>query len=180
MSAAKLGPTKRPSVGRAGARPPLERLVGRTASGASGAANSERCGNEHSGHKCRRRLGHTGWHQDATKAWFDAPRSGVSSRRSGNNRSKALNSPLAGGTRGRASERSLLSAALIAEVPHNWLDPILTGPTAALPHGYTYTPRHVENLLNAIRARMQKVAAEWAASDPANGAALSRDEGGRR
>lgn len=40
-------------------------------------------------------------------------------------------------------------------VPSNWLDPLLTGPTAVLPGGYRYCPQDIERLLNAIRARIE-------------------------
>ena len=53
---------------------------------------------------------------------------------------------------------------LIACVPTNWCDPLLTGPSAALPHyDQKITPRHIEALLLGIIDRMQAVPAERAA-----------------
>lgn len=59
------------------------------------------------------------------------------------------------------------SEPLLAAIPSNWCDPLLTGPNAVLPKGYSYTPADVERLLNAIRERLQKaIAANKSASGP--------------
>jgi len=51
-----------------------------------------------------------------------------------------------------------LAADLINCIPTNWCDPLLTGDTKVLPDGYKYTPQDIENLLIAIRKRMEKMA----------------------
>jgi len=48
---------------------------------------------------------------------------------------------------------------LIADVPSNWLDPLLTGDKAVIDHRKPmFTCGDIERLLNAIRARMTKTA----------------------
>lgn len=44
--------------------------------------------------------------------------------------------------------------AILAAMPTNWCDDLLTGDKAALPSGYVYSPRDVEKLLLAIRERI--------------------------
>ena len=39
-------------------------------------------------------------------------------------------------------------------IPSNWGDPILTGEDAVLPRGFEFTPQDIENLLEAIKARI--------------------------
>lgn len=45
-------------------------------------------------------------------------------------------------------------SAVLAAMPTNWTDGLLTGPAAALPPGYAYSPRDIERLLLAIRERV--------------------------
>ena len=41
-------------------------------------------------------------------------------------------------------------------IPTNWLDPLLTGPGAALPTMGTIGPQHVEALLRGIKKRIEE------------------------
>lgn len=43
-------------------------------------------------------------------------------------------------------------------IPTTWLDPLLTGSNKILPDGYSYSPKDIERLLQAIRQRMEKAA----------------------
>lgn len=40
-------------------------------------------------------------------------------------------------------------------IPTNWVDSLLTGPNKALPDGFSYTPKDIERLLLAVRARIE-------------------------
>ena len=44
----------------------------------------------------------------------------------------------------------------IEGIPRNWLDPLLTGDNAII-EGYSYTPTDIENLLIAIKQRLQQL-----------------------
>ena len=44
----------------------------------------------------------------------------------------------------------------IKGIPRNWLDPLLTGDNAII-EGYSYTPTDIENLLIAIKQRLQQL-----------------------
>lgn len=50
-----------------------------------------------------------------------------------------------------------MRSACVEAIPTNWLDPLLTGPTAVLPKDYRYYPREVENLLHALRKRLSEI-----------------------
>ncbi len=52
----------------------------------------------------------------------------------------------------------ILAADLIHCVPINWLDPLLTGKDKVLPDGREYESPDIENLLLAIRKRMEQKA----------------------
>jgi len=41
-------------------------------------------------------------------------------------------------------------------VPTNWLHPLLTGPKAVVPSGYSFNPRDVEELLRRIKAAIRE------------------------
>lgn len=46
--------------------------------------------------------------------------------------------------------------AALDAIPTNWCDPLLTGPTAALPEGYRFAPSDIEKLLRGIRQRIER------------------------
>ena len=50
------------------------------------------------------------------------------------------------------------------DIPHTWLDPLLSGPNAVI-NGYEFTCRDIERLLNAIRERVLSRAASLAAQE---------------
>lgn len=58
----------------------------------------------------------------------------------------------------KTQTKEALAADLINCIPTNWCDPLLTGDSKVLPDGYNYTPQDIENLLIAIRKRMEKTA----------------------
>lgn len=79
---------------------------------------------------------------------------------------------------GCASLEYLIAAAVTAaaaaaleraakEVPTSWLDPLLSGPDAAIPAGVPWTNRHIEALLRGIQDRIRALAA--APPEPAGG-----------
>lgn len=55
--------------------------------------------------------------------------------------------------------------AVLAAVPDNWLDSILTGPNKVLGDGPVYTCRDIERVLLAVRGRLRLVLTKqhWAA-----------------
>lgn len=62
---------------------------------------------------------------------------------------------------GIVMKRKTEREALIACVPTNWCDPLLTGPDSALPTtGQEITNRHIEALLLAIIKRMKAAPAK--------------------
>lgn len=56
---------------------------------------------------------------------------------------------------GRATGWSDAIRAATKAVPDTWLDPLLTGPNAILPHTDSFTPKDVETLLHAVRKRVR-------------------------
>jgi hypothetical protein len=55
-------------------------------------------------------------------------------------------------------------------IPDTWLDPLLTGPENVLPRTDTFTPKDVERLLHAVRARVRglmKLTEDSPKKDPA-------------
>lgn len=43
---------------------------------------------------------------------------------------------------------------VLAAIPDNWLDPLLTGPHKALPDSGPYTPNDIERLMHRLRERL--------------------------
>ncbi len=46
-------------------------------------------------------------------------------------------------------------SAVLAAIPTNWLDSLLTGPNKVLPSSHAYTNPDIERLLRAIKARLE-------------------------
>ena len=62
---------------------------------------------------------------------------------------------------------SRIVSRLLDDIPTNWLDPLLTGPTAALKgNGGTWGCRDIERLLLALFERMRKTANDQAEAQP--------------
>ena len=50
--------------------------------------------------------------------------------------------------------------AVINCIPTNWIDPLLTGKTAVL-KGYDYKPNDIENLLRALKKRVEETVSKF-------------------
>ena len=60
------------------------------------------------------------------------------------------------------AEREGLRKRLIACIPTNWCDPLLTGPDRVLPSDGKYNGTHIEKLLLGIKSRMEALTATHA------------------